>query len=414
MLFRRETEEARANAWLGRVLLVRPMSFAILTGASAAIVVAMLAYFIHGEYTRKARVAGVIAPVHGVVRIVAPQAGVVQALAVAEGETIDAGATIITLADARVSDRHEAVGLAIASRLADRFQALSLQRAQVLSAMRSEQALISRRRAALDREASLLGNELATQSRRGDLARHALDRAVDLARTGFVSPAGVDRERDAVLENESRIEAMRRTRAGLLREAEGADLEAQSAYARAQSQVAAIDAQLAALDQERVERQLQYRATIVSPTPGFVATILVEPGQAIAAGTTVATLIPADDRLEAQLFAPSRSIGFVRSGQEVLVRFLAYPHQKFGSHPARIVAIASSPLPPPEMGYVPPDGTREPLYRIKAALKSQTISAYGRSEPLQAGMQVEADIQLDRRRLIEWIFEPVLSLAGRT
>jgi membrane fusion protein len=96
------------------------------------------------------------------------------------------------------------------------------------------------------------------------------------------------------------------------------------------------------------------------------------------------------------------------------VRFLAYPHQKFGSHQARIVAIASSPLPPPEMGYVPPDGTREPLYRIKAALKSQTISAYGRSEPLQAGMQVEADIQLDRRRLIEWIFEPVLSLAGRT
>ena len=27
---------------------------------------------------------------------------------------------------------------------------------------------------------------------------------------------------------------------------------------------------------------------------------------------------------------------------------------------------------------------------------------------------VEADILLDRRRLIEWIFEPLLSLAGRT
>jgi membrane fusion protein len=28
-------------------------------------------------------------------------------------------------------------------------------------------------------------------------------------------------------------------------------------------------------------------------------------------------------------------------------------------------------------------------------------------------MQLEADVQLDRRRLIEWIFEPVLGLAGR-
>ena len=36
------------------------------------------------------------------------------------------------------------------------------------------------------------------------------------------------------------------------------------------------------------------------------------------------------------------------------------------------------------------------------------------AEALQPGMQVEADIQLDRRRLIEWIFEPLLGLAGRT
>ena len=61
----------------------------------------------------------------------------------------------------------------------------------------------------------------------------------------------------------------------------------------------------------------------------------------------------------------------------------------------------------------PPDGSREPLYRIKARLDSQAVAAYGRFEPLQPGMQVEADILLDRRRLIEWIFEPILGLAGR-
>jgi membrane fusion protein len=79
-----------------------------------------------------------------------------------------------------------------------------------------------------------------------------------------------------------------------------------------------------------------------------------------------------------------------------------------------VTAIARSPLAPSELGFVPPDGTREPLYRIKARVDSQSILAYGREEPLQAGMQLEADIQLDRRRLIEWVFEPLLSLAGRT
>jgi membrane fusion protein len=41
------------------------------------------------------------------------------------------------------------------------------------------------------------------------------------------------------------------------------------------------------------------------------------------------------------------------------------------------------------------------------------VAAYGRDEPLQAGMQVEANVFLDRRRLIEWVFEPLFSLAGR-
>ena len=46
-------------------------------------------------------------------------------------------------------------------------------------------------------------------------------------------------------------------------------------------------------------------------------------------------------------------------------------------------------------------------------LAAQTIPAYGQQEPLQPGMQVEADVMLDRRRLIEWIFEPVLGIASR-
>jgi membrane fusion protein len=78
-----------------------------------------------------------------------------------------------------------------------------------------------------------------------------------------------------------------------------------------------------------------------------------------------------------------------------------------------VVAISRSPLPASDLGFVPPDGSREPLYRIKVALSAQAVSAYGRREPLQPGMQVEADLMLDRRRLVEWIFEPLLSLSGR-
>jgi len=152
---------------------------------------------------------------------------------------------------------------------------------------------------------------------------------------------------------------------------------------------------------------------VTAPAAGTVAAILVEPGQVVGTGASLLTLLPDGSPLQAHLFAPSRAVGFIRAGQEVLLRYPAFPFQKFGSHRARVLSVSQSALAPAELGFAPPDGSREPLYRVKVALESQTVSAYGRAEPLQAGMQVEADVFLDRRRLVEWVFEPLFSLAGR-
>ncbi|HEX4781404.1 MAG TPA: HlyD family efflux transporter periplasmic adaptor subunit, partial [Usitatibacter sp.] len=198
------------------------------------------------------------------------------------------------------------------------------------------------------------------------------------------------------------------------REAASLGFDAQGARSRVDAQVAALDVQRASAGEERIQRDLQFHAAIVAPVTGTISTVLVEPGQMVTAGTVLATLIPAGSALEAHLYAPSRSIGFVHEGEEVLLRYLAYPHQKFGMHAARIVTVSRNPMLPGELGFTPVDGTREPVYRIKAALDAQAIRAYGRLEPLQPGMQVEADVLLDRRRLVEWIFEPLLGLAGRT
>ncbi len=413
-LFRSETEEARASAWLGRILLVRPLSFAFLTTAALAIALALAAFFTFGEYTRKARLAGVLAPKGGVVKVIAQQAGTIQDLRASEGGRIEENQPLMALVDARARSTLEDLGGSIAARLRERRRALDMQREHALAALRSEQAALQHRSAGLERELSQLDTELDIQARRLAASRQGADRWQRLEGSGFVSAAVADRERDAALEHESRYEGTRRTRLALARELAAVRLESDTARSRGSAQLAAIDAQAAALDQERVERGAQHRLAVLSPVRGTVATVLVETGQMVAAGAMVATILPADAGLEAHLFAPSRSIGFIRVGQEVLLRYLAYPHQKFGSHSARVIAIARNPLMPAELGFTPTDGSREPLYRIKVELATQTMSAYGRAEPLHPGMQLEADVQLDRRRLVEWVFEPLLSLAGRT
>ncbi len=55
----------------------------------------------------------------------------------------------------------------------------------------------------------------------------------------------------------------------------------------------------------------------------------------------------------------------------------------------------------------------QPHYRVIVALRRQSVMAYGMPEPLRPGMLLEADILGERRRLIEWIFEPLYSVQGR-
>jgi membrane fusion protein len=413
-LFREESQQARSTRWLGRVVLIRPVSFSVLTATALIFATLMACFFVFGEYTRKARVTGVLAPSQGVARVIAQQSGTVESVHVREGDHVAKDSVMIVLADGREGRGRQEVGAALLARVGEREAALAEQRRLAIDAMRSEQRSYAERGEAIARELAQLDREMATQSRRNVLAEGSASRADRLEGIGFLSHAASERERDAALEQESRLEQLKRARMTLSREALSLQLEAESSRARARAQVAALDLQRAAIGQERIERDLQYHAAIVAPAAGTVATVLVEPGQMVTSGTALATLIPAGSALEAHLFAPSRSIGFVHEGEEVLLRYLAYPHQKFGVHSARIVAVSRNPMLPGELGFTPVDGTREPVYRIKATLDAQSIRAYGRIEPLQPGMQVEADVMLDRRRLIEWIFEPILGLAGRT
>ncbi|MBC8057325.1 MAG: HlyD family secretion protein, partial [Rhizobiales bacterium] len=121
--------------------------------------------------------------------------------------------------------------------------------------------------------------------------------------------------------------------------------------------------------------------------------------------------------LQAQLFAPSSAVGFVRANQQVQLRYQAFPYQKFGHQSGEVVQVSRSPLQASELaGLSLPAALSaggEPLYRITVDLDRQSVAAYGQPQALSPGMQLEADVLLDRRRLIEWLFEPVLGIAGR-
>jgi membrane fusion protein len=155
------------------------------------------------------------------------------------------------------------------------------------------------------------------------------------------------------------------------------------------------------------------RAYIVKANrTGIVSNIQVSEGQEANTNTPLLTITPEGSQLQAELLVPARAIGFIEKGQSVKLRYSAFNFQKFGLYNATISNVSQSVLLPHELKDIAVN-VQEPMYRITATLEQQTVDAYGKPLALKEGISLEADIKLAERTLMEWLFEPLLSLKGR-
>jgi membrane fusion protein len=414
--FRTEVLQARHERFFGRTLLQPPVSFAVWTAASAAFTVGVVAFLLFGEYTRRVRVPGITAPAAGLLRITPPQSGIVTERQVEEGDAVTAGQVLFVLSSERQS---EAAGAgpsaqhAILAQLRERRSSLQQELSRRTALAQQQQAAAARRLADLGAEEAQIALELATQAAREASAAEHADRFGDLERQRFVSSMTARQKRDELLEQTARRQSLERSALALRRETTAVATELRQLPLRTEQQKGDVKRELAVLEQEILSAEAARRFVVVAPRDGIITAIVAEPGQAVALHP-IATLLPADSPLEAHLFAPSRAVGFVEPGQSVRLRYAAYPFQKFGQYDGVVFQVSRSPLAaselPPQLG-LPAHG--EGLYRITVRLASPAVNAYGRQQPLSAGMHLEADVMQDRRRLFEWIFEPVLGLRGK-
>ncbi len=424
-LFRIEALEHRRNAWLGRIQLVRPVSFSVLTGLVAITAMVTGWFLFHGEYTRKAHVVGVLVPDQGVLRLPSPQAGTVVERRVSEGDSVRSGDILFVISVDRSTvsgDAQAAVQGSIDAR------AHSLKEASRQSQRLEEEqvAALTRQIADMRRELKQMDAEGELQQERLALAQKALTQLQSLQADNFVSGAHVQTKAEEILGLRAQAQALVRQRLAQQRQIGVLEAQRQERASQAQSQRGGIERSLAELTQASAESGALQRIVVRAPRSGVVTAVLAAPGASVTPSAALASLLPEGAKMQAQLFAPSSAVGFLRLAQTVQLRYQAFPYQKFGHHPGQILQVSRTPLQAAELASLPlsadavpgakADGASpfaEPLYRITVTLDEQTVQAYGVAQPLVAGMQLEADVLLDRRRLIEWIFEPLLSVTGR-
>jgi membrane fusion protein len=168
--------------------------------------------------------------------------------------------------------------------------------------------------------------------------------------------------------------------------------------------------ELSSVEQRIAEINGRRAFVVRAPITGRVSALQASPGKLAEPNQLQLEIIPAST-LKAELLVPSRSIGFIRVGQPVGIRYDAFPYQNFGRYKGTITEISHNILTRSDVssGFIT---LEEPVYRVTAALDRQDVSAYGKKVPLQAGMLLKADVILDKRSLMRWVLDPLLSVRG--
>lgn len=413
-LFRREALEAKRRGWLGGISLAQPLRLWMLTlgAALAATVVAL--FLTLGTYTRRSTVTGQLVPTMGLATVMAPATGVVSRLEVSEGGRVSEGQTlaVVTVPRATVSDGDTLAALE---------QRLERRRSGLVDGQAAQQELLAAQEygfraqlAVAQRELAQIEAEIGTRREQIRIAEETLQRLRQLEDERYVSLLQIKQQESSALSWQGEMQALQRQAIATRRSIAQLHQALRELPGQAKATDAGLARDLALLEQEQLETQARGALTVNAPVAGAVSAQLVKPGQAVQAGQALLSLLPGDAGLEAELLVPSRAIGFIEPGDRVLLRYQAYPYQKFGHHAGSVARISRSALNPGELGALVGNAQAgEPLYRVTVALAKQTVTAYGNDEPLKPGMLVDADILGERRRLIEWIFEPLYSLKGK-
>lgn len=410
-LFRREAVDHATRRLDGEVVVATPLKVSILGALLVGVVAVAGAFATTASYARKESVVGWLTPEAGMVRAAAQRGGIATEVLVEEGATVAAGAPLAVMrlsADTVAGDAGEALLRALTAQA----EAAEARARAAAASLVAEGERLRGERAGLVEELAAIADQISFQERRVTLTVAETGRGEEMAARGILPRAELDRRRTAELEARQDLAALRGAMTSLQRDIDALDAR----VAAIPIDRAAAEAEAAAARAALAERTTQARVAdqyvVVSPIAGRVAAIPVQPGRSLIPGETVAVVTPADGHLVAELYVPSRAAGFIQPEQDVRLMYEAFPHQRFGVGAARVQTVSRTVLAPSEVA-IPGVALQEPVFRVRAVLERETVDAYGAPIPLQPGMLLHADVVIDQRSLLEWLFDPIFAARRR-
>lgn len=185
----------------------------------------------------------------------------------------------------------------------------------------------------------------------------------------------------------------------LTKEIEQVNIQRDREINRLEEQIAGIAKRLNQASFQEGATYVDNKAAYSSFFDGVITEVHVARGQMIRAGSPLITMVRDTAVLEAHAYVNNQDIGQLKRGQEVKIKYFAYPYQEYGIARGLTSFIATTPSGLPG---------RESKYLVKVALEKDTISKSGGSiRPLEIGLEGMAEMKTGEKRFIEILFSPI-------
>lgn len=410
-LFREEVIEARRLRLEGEVLLSRPIGDHAVIVLLTGIVLILAVWVAAGRYARVEPARGILATDAEAARIVALRPGVIIRLDAREGEFVHRGQALATVqveqqyATGVRATQEELAAVQVQKQLAVNQIRLTQDRARSERAGLADE-IVSDRQQKVDLESQITIQEQLIQS-----LKRTLESYRPVADKGFISKTEIDRREQELLTAKQTLARFRQQLTSLRGEETKTATDLDRSRVEEATQAATVRSTVEGFRLQQSQLKAEQSYVLAAPVEGMVTALQTGVGRTVDPTVPLMTIVPKDATVHAELYAPSRAVGFVKPGQEVRLLYDAFPYERFGSYAGHIRAVSRVALDPRQIDV--PFKVDEPVYRVTVVPDRQTVTGYGQRIQLQPGMTLAANIVLERRSFLSWLLEPLNAVTKR-
>ena len=407
-LYRREVIDYQKDKLNGEIILTQPISNKVWIYSVYLFAFLTTLLFIFGSYTRKETVQGYVVPSNGLVEIYSQRPGVIVKTFVAIGDSVLVGQPLFEISNERAIGNGDGFSETMTNSMNDQMRILEdkIENLELLKEKQKNYFIQQLNNSSQQLEQ--LQVQLAIQGKHVNLLSSRITSIRGLRKDNYISEDLIQNRDESLLVEQKNYEQLKQSiiqvRARILEY----EVNLNSLELEYGSQKDDLNRLIIDIEQRKIQQADQNSFTIVSSTSGTIENINFFLGQNINTQIPAIVVLPEKSIMQAELFIPTRAIGFVKKGTRVEIRYEAFPYERYGFSKGKISSVARTILSPEQI--VSPFTLREAVYRSTVALETTSIYADGEEYSIQSGMKLEATLHLESRPLYEWILKPAYSL----